>query len=284
MKLSIIDDVGMTWPGASRRLREAYDSPYSGGEFLEYAAANLGFVVISSNNRSCQIRLRPSFVKPATWRAVAATLHALVPERTVVTWLDDEWRDELIGTWPRLSERLAELQEAATGHKPPVYMRREVAASELHPASVLGRIVREWTRYAKPAARQELRELVGDTVGDRYVIARLRSDTGRIVFEEFGAGLYTPYETWCACAVGAPIEEQPDRDYGRWVADAYYSVLARGTPEIADVDAIVRWPHAGRCRMRYKRLIVPLPSATEAPVLLGGSILDDRVDLRLALA
>lgn len=122
-----------------------------------------------------------------------------------------------------------------------------------------------------------------NTIGNRYVIVKRDPSNQRVVFHEFGDGMYAKYETWRMCAVGAPIEEQPDRDYGKWVADAYTEALVAQHPMIADIDAIVSWPHAGRARMRYKRVLVPIVSAAGAPMLLGGSLLDNRIDLRVGL-
>lgn len=77
------------------------------------------------------------------------------------------------------------------------------------------------------------------------------------------------------------MEEQPDRAYGRWVVDAYYDAVQSTAPRLDQVDAIVSWPQEGRLRMRYKRLIVPIRVSDQEVYLLGGSVVDDRIDLRV---
>ena len=98
MSICLIDDRGETWPGACRRLREAFDSPYSGGEFAHYAIANLGFAAISERERSLRVRLRPAIVGEATWDALRQRLLDPRLDRVAVAWLDEDWRDEILRT------------------------------------------------------------------------------------------------------------------------------------------------------------------------------------------
>ena len=105
----------------------------------------------------------------------------------------------------------------------------------------------------------------------------------RLLFHEVGDALmFSAYETWRSCAIGAPIEEQPDRHFGRWVANTYMTAVDDVSPRIEDVDAIMRWPHAGRSRHRYKRVIFPFQASSEPKLLVGGTIVDDSIDLRIA--
>ena len=86
MALLLIDDQGHLWDGASRTLRASFDSPYSGGEFSDYAVTNLGFVAANAYGGSCQIRLRPNFVTDAAHKQpeTLVELGAHRPHRPVV--------------------------------------------------------------------------------------------------------------------------------------------------------------------------------------------------------
>src|SRR5690606_12999560 len=117
---------------------------------------------------------------------------------------------------------------------------------------------------------------------DRYVVVKHENKAGGLIFQEFGSGLFDKYETWRTCAVGAPVEEQPDRTYGRWVAETYAEAIAADQPQVQDIDAIVRWPHAGRTRLRYRRLLLPLKDSDGGRLLLSASLMDNRVDLRVS--
>jgi hypothetical protein len=127
-----------------------------------------------------------------------------------------------------------------------------------------------------------MRRLLEPLLGHRYVVVRGQPNAEKLVFSEFGGGIFANYEVWRSCAVGAPIQEQPDRLYGRWVSDAYKEALQSRGPCLDQVDAIVCWPREGRLRMRYQRLIVPIKVSDQEVHLLGGSVVDDRIDLRVA--
>ena len=282
MSLLLIDDQGELWNGQSRQLRQAFDSPYSGGEFTEYAVVNLGFIAVNTYGASAQVRLRPAFTSDKTITALRRWLSQSRSERIVLSWLGSEWTSELLRGGAALQSRLQELFDTAHHPAPNEYLARDLGEPDLHPKSPLGQLVRSWERLSQPVGLPELMKLLETTFGDRYVIVR-PAESGKLLFHAFGGGLYSDYETWRHCAIGAPIEEQPDRHFGRWVNSAYAATLVRNVPSVSNVDAIVRWPHRGRARMRYKRVIVPMQGAGSAPLLLGGSLIDNGIDLRVGL-
>jgi hypothetical protein len=282
MSVRLIDDQGQSWSANSRQIREAFDSPYSGGEFVDYALSNLGFAAINDYGTSYQVRLRPSMIGEACFHAVIDWLRMVKTDRIILCWLDTEWAFELIRTPAAAAGRLEQLVSLSRHAKPNDFLSRDVKQHELHPTSPLGHLVRNWSTYSAPASQKALLDLMRATLGQRYVIVKKNDGDGRMTFHEFGSDIYNKYETWRSCAIGAPIEEQPDRNYGRWVAGKYDEAFAVNAPVITDVDAIVRWPHAGRARMRYRRVVVPLHTSSGPPLMLGGPVFDNRIDLRLA--
>ena len=257
MSLLLIDDQGEIWDGQSRKLRQSFDSPYSGGEFSDYAVTNLGFVALNVYGGSCQVRLRPAVVADRTYRALQVWLDRTRNERIVLTWLDSDWQNELQRGGPACLRRIEDLMAGARRTMPDDYCARLLTVDELPAGSPIREIVSQWPSLSAPSGQRGLMHLLQVALGDRYVAVKQDATSGRIQFTEFGEGLFANYETWRMCAVGAPMEEQPDRQYGRWVAAAYRQAALENRPLIAEVDAIIRWPHAGRTRMRYKRLIVP---------------------------
>lgn len=283
MSVLLIDDRGEIWDGQSRRLRQAFDSPYSGGEFSDYAVANLGFVALNVYGTSCQIRFRPSIIASDTYRALRDWLRQSCNERIVLTWYDQTWTSELLRAGPNGLKRLEQLIAGGALAKSTDFLSRLLTNAELNPSSPLGALIQNWASLSTPSGQHALMHLLQVTLGNRYAILKHDASSGRMIFHELGEGLFSDYNTWRSCAIGAPMEEQPDREYGRWVAAAYRQAFEKQMPMIAEVDAIVRWPHAGRVRMRYKRVIVPLTGASDAPKLLGGSLIENRIDLRVGL-
>lgn len=284
MALLLIDDQGQIWDGASRTLRSSFDSPYSGGEFSDYAVTNLGFIATNAYGGSCQIRLRPSFVAPDALRSLLHWLSSGRIDRIVLSWLDKDWHHELLRSRETAVARVSELVEAASRTQPNDFLAHEINAGQLPENTALGILLRYWDRLSEPEGHASLMNLLNKALGNRYVRVQKDHATAKMVFREFGGGLFNHYEAWRSHGVGVPLEDLPDHNYGRWASQAYYQVLTDGSPRIHDVDAIVRWPHVGRTRMRYRRVIVPISGSAEEGLMLGGSIIDNRIDLRIGLA
>ncbi len=68
-----------------------------------------------------------------------------------------------------------------------------------------------------------------------------------------------------------------------FVNQVYETALFDGEARIDDIDAIVRKPDGQRNRLRIKRVVLPCNDATGRQFLMGGSVLDNTVDLRAAV-
>ncbi len=282
MSLQLIDDQGQVWDGSSRQLRHAYDSPYSGGEFSDYAVVNLGFIATNVYGHSAQIRLRPNFTADAAYDALYRWLLSRRFERVVLTWLGDSWHNEMMRSNQAALVRLDDLIEVAKRHRPDEFLSRKLEGPTPQDPKAMQSLFRDWPQLSADLDEEAMRQMLRPLIGPRYVVVKGKQEAQNLVFSEFGGGIFAHYEVWRSCAVGAPIQEQPDRLYGRWVANAYMEALKNNAPRLDQVDAIVRWPHEGRLRMRYQRLIVPIKQANGEVHLLGGSLVDDRIDLRVA--
>ena len=280
MSLLLIDDQGEIWDGQSRKLRQSFGSPYSGGEFSDYAVANLGFVALNVYGGSCQVRLRPTVVSDRSSRTLQDWLNRTRNDRVVLTWLDGDWHNELLRAGPSCLRRIDELMSNAHRTMPNDFLSRKMTAEELPAGSPLREILENWPSLSVASGQRALMNLVEQSLGQRHLSVKKSNDRGKLVFHSFGEELFSDYETWRTCAVGAPMEEMPDRTYGKLVAPGYYDTMAENAPRVEEVDAMIRWPHNGRARLRYKRLIVPLHTEPATPLLIGGSILDHRIDLR----
>jgi hypothetical protein len=144
----------------------------------------------------------------------------------------------------------------------------------------LAELIAKWTVSTSDKRPENVGPAITSILGNRYAIVQQDKVNSRLLYKELGDGLFTSYDTWRTCAVGAPMEEMPDRAYGRWVKGCYSSALNTMEPTIEKVDAIVHWPHSGRTTMRYRRLILPLSLTDGSRIVVGGSLVDDRVDLR----
>ena len=71
------------------------------------------------------------------------------------------------------------------------------------------------------------------------------------------------------------------RRYGKWVARLYQQALSCGEPLLEDVDAVVMWPDQPRQSYRYRRLVLPFKRRDGSSVLLGTTLHDPDIDLRI---
>ncbi len=281
MTLVLIDDQGEVWDGSSRKLREAFDSPRSGGEFVDYAVMNLGFIAANIYRNSCQLRLRPDFIGDHAFRGLRKWLRSTPFDRLMISWFQKEWTFELLSAGGAALVRIETLLATARAQQPSQFLSQPRTAAALKSDSPVFQIVTDWQHLVQPGARNALNDLLGKAFGERHVIVKHDAPGAGIVFHSIGRDLFSEYDTWRTCAVGAPVDELPDRVYGRWISKVYADVLREEKPRIEDVDAIVRWPHAGRTRMRYKRVLLPVQTS-EGQLLVCGSILDNAIDLRVA--
>jgi hypothetical protein len=286
MNLLLIDDLGELWHGESRRLRAAFDSPYSGGEFIEYAVKNLGFVAINVYGTSCQVRLRPGFATAKALLGFRQWLQRTRCERLVISKYEGGWRDELV----RPAEADRRIEAMVQPDRPQVvddFIAKPLAPAAMASRPALAELAESWPVIVENYDTDTLVRLLRSAFDDRFVIVRRSPDRQKLTFQEFGGRIYAQYEPWRTCAVGAPIQEQPDRVYGRWISRLYQEATAQSVqgeqagPRLDAVDAIVRCPHRGRSRFRYKRAIFRLPSGSEGDLFFAGSFEDPSIDLRI---
>ncbi|MGD9806603.1 MAG: hypothetical protein AB7E81_23275 [Hyphomicrobiaceae bacterium] len=286
MLLLLIDDQGEVWRGESRKLREAFDSPFSGGEFVEYAIKNLGFIALNVYGTSCQVRLRPKFLGELAREALRKWLCDRRVERVVLSHFDSSWVDELVV--PRaLDARLDALRPAQTGRTGDFLLRP--LSMENAPRMVLSNsrvpvadLMKSWPALLHEYEATNLLRLLRLAFNEKFVIVQRPSGGERVLFSEFGDQMYFRYDTWRECAIGAPISEQPDRAYGRWVNESYNVAMGSTKPSYEAVDAILHWPDIGRARRRYRRILFPFQENQSGQLLFCGSLDDTNVDLRIS--
>lgn len=281
MSLFLLDDQGEMWRGDSRRLRIAFDTPFSGGEFIEYSVKNLGFVAINVYGASCQIRLRPTFVTQKAFATLIDWLGESRIERAVLTLFDAAWRDELVQS----SKAIGRLEEVVLGcsngrHNDLLSKELPVQARESPP--LIADLLASWPHLVNNYTTDVLLRLIGTAFDQRFVAVKQSPHLGKLVFHQFGESMYTQYDVWRTCAIGAPLQEQPDRTYGRWIAGAYREAASLEMPRQDAVDAIIRCPVAGgRQRFRYRRVIFPMQATGTDITFLAGSFADNAIDLRV---
>jgi hypothetical protein len=286
MLLLLIDDQGEVWRGESRKLRDAFDSPFSGGEFIEYAIKNLGFIAVNVYGSSCQIRLRPKFLGDMTREALRRWLKDRRVDRIVLSHFDSAWIDELIvpqaldTRLDALSPKRATRTDDFLLRALPIENAPRMVVDNTH--LVVADIMKSWPTLLREYDTANLLRLLRVAFNEQFVIVQRPNGGDRVLFSEFGDQMYWRYDTWRECAIGAPISEQPDRAYGRWINESYKVAMGSAKPSYEAVDAILQWPDIGRARRRYRRILFPFQENQSGQLLFCGSVDDTNVDLRIS--
>ena len=82
----------------------------------------------------------------------------------------------------------------------------------------------------------------------RFLIVERFGREDTLLIRAIGSG-YRAFDTnWSTKSAGMPLDEQPDVDYGTWLAKGYLGVLAGMQARAEEVDAIIYRPRYGRRR------------------------------------
>ena len=281
MNLLMIDDRGELLTGDVVRRRMSFAAVHSTDEFSAYVVKNMGFIALDLYGRSCQIRCRPSILSQPSLERLAAWLASAPADRFALCHFDASWNYELLRTSDLALHRLVQLGNAAQLMRPEPYLACPVALDRMADKHPLISLIRAWPELSQSVHADGLRNMLRQTLHDRYVMVCSEPGSAHLRISDIGRGFMAYNAEWLAKARGRPVDDQPDKRYGQWVLRAYREALAANRPAVFDIDAIIEETKEGRARVRYKRVVLPVREANGRSWLLSGSIIDEGIDLRL---
>jgi hypothetical protein len=96
--------------------------------------------------------------------------------------------------------------------------------------------------------------LASGGVQGRVILTRQRPNSDRLITERFGSAINF---LRASDIVGRDINEQPDRDYGAWMAQTYGEALWGRRLRIESCRAQIRTAAAATLSVRYDRVLIP---------------------------
>ena len=282
MLIQLIDRDGELWDAKSRMLRAAFDSPFSGGDFTAYAIRNLGFIGIYIYGSSCQLVMRYDAVSNNAIATLFNWVRQHQFDRYVLSSVDPDQNLSLFTRPDHLLRSIDELGKLIKSKAKPDYILQNIPAATVPEVRRLQELLTAHPiDFTNDSDLLQIRQFAEQAFGGRYVLANLKSDSNHLSFAQIGSELFRPYQEWRGCAIGGPVSNLPDQPYGRWVEASYFEALQTQAPLHQKIDAVVRWPHSGKARVRYERTILPVRSHHGLTGMISGTSINNSIDLRL---
>jgi hypothetical protein len=272
----LIDDQGRVWYASAPDLGRRLGYPNPDFDLPAYAVRNLGYVLVRERRASVHISLRPSMVRPPALASLFYQLAESMPDRLLLSYLQRDWKHELLRSAHESMLRLEDLVYAAGARFPrsaylvqrhPLMPRRHSAMESLSPLLAVWHL----TSGRYPDGLVDMLAALG--LRERAVVHRNPSGTDRLIFDHRGTAFSHYRPSWNLLAVGRDIEDQPDRAYAARTAETYRAVLRENEPRFEAVDAVINTPGRDVRRSRYDRLILPWRGSDGDRFVTGISVL-----------
>ena len=280
MRSVVFDDQGELWDGQSRRLACDLNASIGGEDLIDYVVRNLGFIAAKDMGGSLRISLRPAVVSPIAFSALLYWLHDRNVERVLVSYCDREWSHEMLRSREEVIRKLMARVDFGQGAREGDFLQESLPIDTLPRLSPLREVLDAWRACGGRFDRERLAPVLERALNGRFVLVEAFPDRTAMIIKDVGSGLSKPAEYWLARSIGNRVEDQPDYDYGKWIAAYYRDVIARGEPNFGNVDAVINWPQQSRRSFRYQRLLVPFRGEKDSTLLMAASLVDPGINLR----
>jgi hypothetical protein len=267
----------------------ALGDPNPDYDAASFAVKNLGFVKFQVLDGSIvEIELHPRNVQLPALLAVQQQLLSSQVGLFRVKYFETTWHSEIMISSERAIARLSEL--CAPTFAPLSTERflvepRDYSALFNDPESPLRRMVQKWRMSFGHFDPTVISFAIKQQLLSRMMIVGVRPRVSAAIFRFIGDGFSWTDDTFQLNAIGQRVENQPDKEYGGWVAEFYKSVASTGQPRYDCVTAAIHQPTpgvGGTGVIRYERLLLPWRTPSdEIFVTLSSKMLDEDVAAEL---
>jgi hypothetical protein len=273
----LIDHKGTVWTYPAEGLGEAHGYPQPDFDIWSYAIRNLGAVEVAVGSDLTTVTMRSATAKATAVEVAEKFLTTLNSNPVRLRYEIGSWIEETCENPEQAAGRMANAlaESVRDSHRIAfsakarnLEMLGELRLNRLESNEErLGLIYKKWRLSNGLFDAETPYFLVRFGLIDRAVIANEAQSSRELVFSHAGVGLnlYDKHDSaraWSFAVVGSRVEDQPDPDYGRWVAQTYRSVLSENRPRFDFIDAVVQPPAVEPYRTRYDRLLLPWHQAS----------------------
>jgi hypothetical protein len=249
-----------------------------------FAVKNLGFIKFQILDGSVvEIELHPRNVQLPTLLAVQQQLLSSRAKLFRIKYLEtSSWQSEITASSERAITRLAELCAPAFAPRSTerfLVEPRDYSQLFNDAESPLRPMVQKWRMSFGHFDPSVISFAIKHQLLSRMMIVAVRPRASDAIFRFIGDGFNWTDHTYQLNAIGQRVENQPDKEYGGWVAEFYKSVASTGQPRYDCVTAAIQHPAAAKWRsgvIRYERLLLPWRTPSEEVfVTLSSKMLDE---------
>lgn len=280
MRSVVFDDQGQVWDARSSHQLAGYLHASIGGEALfDFVIRNLGFIGVREKGGSVRISLRPAVVSPIAFSALLYWLYDRRADRILISCCDGEWAHEMI---PSRDEAVRRLMQRVnfSPRRDGDFLQEELPLEAVPRTSPLREVLDAWSACQGKFDRERMSAVLERALNGRYVLVEANPERSALLIKEVGSGLTKPAEYWLTRSIGNRLEDQPDYEFGKWAADYYRDVIAKGQPRFGNVDAVISWPQQARRSFCYQRLVIPFKAENGSTILMTASLVDPNINLR----
>mgnify|MGYP000191585223 CR=1 FL=1 len=240
-----------------------------------------GCVTLHINSRAWNICCTPARTSVMSLGTIDRLLGESPAQRLHLTWFDGAWHDEIYGDRNQLIARIIEVMDITPYGR---YLTRQAQVDQFTADNPLKPIVELWRGTGGHISMANHGDWIGRNV-DTFLTSYL--DDGAVRFGQFGSGWKIYQSTnWLTHCIEKRVEDQPDVDYGTWVAQNYSDMLQGiQEPIVTDCDVLISDPTGdGDKRVQYTRLNLPVIGLDNRRHLLNVSYKHESVRLRAPVA
>lgn len=260
----LIDEEGKAWLANSAVLARRLGHVDARVDLATFAVRERGAIHIRSIEDGVRVTLCPGGFSRVTLAGALQTLNDLAPPRIMlVTRSHKETHAELFTSVFAFIERAEQLAaEPPIEIKVPRYsVRRGLRNLTTPPFAMVRPIIDLWKARHGELGDEVHRMIVRAGLLHRTILVRQPARSSRLITEHFGAGIMIMRPCESMATVGRDLNEQPDRAYGAWMAEAYAETSWARRLRLESVRAFVRTSDGATLRTRYDRLLMPWRSA-----------------------
>ena len=242
----------------------------------DYVVRNLGFISISRRSRDrMTVRLRPSLVSQ---NALDACLKILMNQdfsQGEIQRFEDDWVSEIWPNDPALLHRLVDLCEKAHRTHEPRFGAKPLDINTIgnDNSNPLKPLFQKWRVSSSIFDDTTLPFLINYGLDFRLSVVTAPRIGEPLRFQFFGEGFKFYDDRQKMQVIGAPFEDQPDTEYGIWLAKQYNAVVESGRPALDYVTAQIKADSGLGRRSRYERLLLPWRTNDNKVIVTCASVL-----------